>query len=283
VAKYLLIDTSVWLTLAEDPTLTKVLGDLATILDQNLAQLLVPAITLDEFERNRSAIAGRAEKQFQSAASKARSVVQLLSAEDREVLESLLKRAEKRVSADSELAASKLQTVKRLLTAPAVVKLVPPDHTRLRALDRALSKKAPFHKEKNSAADALILESFRDFVTSSIKPQDEAAFVTMNKRDFSDPKDERLPHPDFSDLFLSPDRRYAINLAEVLAGIQPAKNWSEEIAAYARAAARDTVCLFGGEHDFRDGAYLRSAYGGLTWQEWCSKCQTLRDTGDPWD
>ena len=33
----------------------------------------------------------------------------------------------------------------------------------------------------------------------------------------------------------------------------------------------------------RNGSYLRSRYGGLTWQLHCSKCGALYDTGDSWD
>ena len=46
-----------------------------------------------------------------------------------------------------------------------------------------------------------------------------------------------------------------------------------------------SVCIDGKSHVFLDenGAWLRSRFGGLTWQIRCSKCVLQYDTGDSWD
>lgn len=55
-----------------------------------------------------------------------------------------------------------------------------------------------------------------------------SAFVTHNKHDFSNMAgDEREPHPDLADLFLSADSTYALAIGEVLNDYAP--EWMEEI------------------------------------------------------
>ena len=85
----------------------------------------------------------------------------------------------------------------------------------------ALQRKAPFHKDKNSIGDAVLIEIYRDLLSAC--PADAAcAFVTHNKHDFSNMgNDERHPHPDLADLF--PDGRsiYALALGEVLNAYSP--------------------------------------------------------------
>ena len=57
---------------------------------------------------------------------------------------------------------------------------------------------APFHRDKNSFNDALIIEAYADCVKERIKPRDRFAFVTHNHRDFSDPTgNQKLPHSGF--------------------------------------------------------------------------------------
>ena len=90
------------------------------------------------------------------------------------------------------------------------------DAVLLRAGRRACERKAPFHREKNSIGDAILIEIYRDVLLT--RPSDlTCAFVTHNKHDFSNMAgDEREPHPDLAELF--PDARsvYALALGEVL-------------------------------------------------------------------
>ena len=70
-----------------------------------------------------------------------------------------------------------------------------------RVVDRGLDKRAPFHRSKNSVADALIIEMYASQVASAVA-DDRYALVTSNSDDFSLPNgDARLPHPDLAELF----------------------------------------------------------------------------------
>ncbi len=52
-----LIDTSVWLDLAQDPKQTSLIDPLDTMLSQRHMTLLVPRIVLTEFHKNRQRVA----------------------------------------------------------------------------------------------------------------------------------------------------------------------------------------------------------------------------------
>jgi hypothetical protein len=82
--------------------------------------------------------------------------------------------------------------------------LTPTDVEYARVVQRGLDKKAPFGFDKNSVADALLIELYSSQLEQA-DPGDVYCFVTSNHRDFSMPNgDHRQPHPDLADLF--PDR-----------------------------------------------------------------------------
>jgi hypothetical protein len=98
---------------------------------------------------------------------------------------------------------------------------------KLRAAQRAIDKLAPFHKDKNSIGDAILLETYRDLLATGGEDA-KSAFVTHNKHDFSDMKsDERMPHPDIAYLFATANSTYSLSLGELLK--QYAPEWMEEV------------------------------------------------------
>lgn len=101
------------------------------------------------------------------------------------------------------------------------------DEVKLRAAQRAVDKLAPFHKDKNSIGDTILIEIYRDDL-SKIDDETKLAFVTHNKHDFSNMTgDEREPHADLADLFLPANSSYSLAIGEVLNDYAP--EWMEEI------------------------------------------------------
>ena len=101
------------------------------------------------------------------------------------------------------------------------------DAAKLRAAQRAIEKRVPFHKDKNSIGDAILIEIYRDALAEA---SNEAAFafVTHNKHDFSNmAADEREPHPDLAELFASDRSSYSLAVGEVLNDYAP--EWMEEV------------------------------------------------------
>jgi hypothetical protein len=83
----------------------------------------------------------------------------------------------------------------------------PSDAERAGVVSRGLAKRAPFHRHKNSVADAMLVELY----ATAIREGGEGTFgfVTSNSDDFSvEMGDRRLPHPDIADLFNESTSKY---------------------------------------------------------------------------
>lgn len=92
-------------------------------------------------------------------------------------------------------------TVNRVLSLfDSAVKISISDAAKIKAAERAIAKLAPFHKQKNSVADAVLVEAFQEFRTAHAGEYESFRFVTHNINDFSS-KDHRKPHTDFADIF----------------------------------------------------------------------------------
>ncbi|WP_022887563.1 hypothetical protein [Glaciibacter superstes] len=89
-------------------------------------------------------------------------------------------------------------------------KLVPDDDIKRRVVDRGLAKHAPFHKHRNSVADALLIELY----AGEIDEAGEFAFVTSNSEDFSAVGvDRREPHADIAAAFDPANSNYRLGAA----------------------------------------------------------------------
>ena len=113
-----------------------------------------------------------------------------------------------------------IETVEQLMatTSPMIAS----DRTKIRAVERAVAKLAPFHLAKNSTVDALLIEMFAEAVEADREPRIHYYFVTRNTRDFSQQDgDNRLPHLDFAHIFAPDNCHYSTSTADVVRAIDP--------------------------------------------------------------
>jgi hypothetical protein len=117
-------------------------------------------------------------------------------------------------------ASATLDQIEKLLTASPTIE--PTEASKLHAAQRALEKRAPFHRDRNSMADALIIETYADRVRAKTASGTRFAFVTHNKTDFSAVDgNQKSPHPDIAGYFSRTKSLYFINLPELLRRIEP--------------------------------------------------------------
>jgi hypothetical protein len=91
--------------------------------------------------------------------------------------------------------------------------LVPGPDEHAGVVRRGLEKRAPLHRQKNSVADALLIEQYAAAVRQGDSEADNFAFVTSNHEDFSAAGgDRRRPHPDIADLFKGDDSDYYLGV-----------------------------------------------------------------------
>lgn len=201
----LLVDTSVWLDLAQRRDGQKWIVPMRVLIHQGKLQLLVPALVLEEFDRNRP----RAED---AVTTKVRERFRLLRNDleayaDDERRGQWLEEMTHHIPLISSMTLQNFSEISDLLRAGR--RLSPTNVDRARVIQRGLDKSAPLHQKKNSVADALLIEMYGSVVKRTRAKTDLYCFVTSNYQDFSVPNgDRRQPHPDLAGLFADDRSRY---------------------------------------------------------------------------
>ncbi len=219
----ILIDTSVWLELAKDQRQTPLLGVVEEMVKQKLATLIVPrVVVLDEFRRNRHRIITESTKSLSSHFRLVKDAVGKIGGNKRRmrVVLSHLDDVNHKIPIVGGAAANMLDRIEKLLTTSPSIE--PTDAVKPVTAQRAIDKRAPFHRDRNSMADALIIETYAECVQAKAASGTRFAFVTHNKSDFSVVNgNEKVPHADIAGYFSRIKSLYFINLAELLRRIEP--------------------------------------------------------------
>ena len=217
----MLIDTCVWLDLAKDAKQVPVLGVIEELLRLGMVEIIVPRVVLDEFRRNRERIAKESAKSLSTHFRLVKDAIGRVGGDKKKmrVVLSHLDDVDHKIPIIGGEAVGTLDRIERLLRACPIVETS--EAVRLRAAERALTKKAPFHRGKNAMADAILIETYADCVrakTSGVR----FAFVTHNKSDFSaEHGSHKVPHPDLASTFSRIKSLYFINLPEALRRVEP--------------------------------------------------------------
>lgn len=201
---YLLIDTSVWLDLAERRDGQRWIVPLRVLQFQKKLRLLVPALVIEEFDRNRPR---REDALTNSVIDRLRQFRRDLRGFAGERDEwALLDALQQQIPLVNTAAPQNFREIAELLRTGIVV--VPTGVEYARVVQRGLDKKAPYASGKNSVADALLIELYATHALHC-RPGDAYCFVTSNHTDFSTPNgDRRQPHPDLADLFADDHSHY---------------------------------------------------------------------------
>ena len=259
-----LIDTSVWLDLAENQRQTPLVEILQALVDDDKIALLVPQLVLDEFRANRERVAARSVRSLSSHFNLVKEAVTNApnDAKKDQVLE-YLSDLDHSIPIKGAATKSALDQIEKLLCAGALLKTS--DAAKLKAAERALSRKAPCHHEnKNSIADAMLVETYFEAVKSG-KPRERFAFVTHNKNDFSlVGGNQKEPHLDLAAGFSKIKSLYFITLADLIRKID---------GIYLEP---DVLKAMGYEFEPRGLSEMVAAMDELTEQVWFNRHMNLR-------
>jgi hypothetical protein len=217
-----LIDTCVWLDLAKDPKQHSLLGVIEEMVKQKLISLIVPRIVQVEFHRNRERIAKESAKSLSAHFKLVKDAVVKAGGDQRKAKTVLshLDDVGHKIPITGGAATQALDRIEKLLTDALPIEAI--DAVKIRAAERAINRKAPFHQEKNSMGDALIIETYRECIKDKSAKGHRFIFVTHNKSDFSlQNGNQKLPHRDLADLFSKIKSLYFINLPEALRRVDP--------------------------------------------------------------
>ncbi|EJZ8384442.1 PIN domain-containing protein [Klebsiella oxytoca] len=212
---YLFIDTCVWLTIAKSKNQHVLLEAFNQLLESNTAVIIIPDLVREEFLRNKERVIEATKQQIGAEFHKVKKIVGTYGGSDKEKVLDVLNDVGSRLPILSEVTAHTAEMIESLMDKS--VSLEASESVKLKAVMRALEKRAPFHRSKNSVADAILIELFHDFS----KDKDGVFhFITENYTDFSSLTDRRNHHSDFDEIFTG-NFYYHLDIAEAINSIEP--------------------------------------------------------------
>lgn len=194
----LMLDTCVWLELASKKGEMRALAAIEYLVEQGVITILLPALVQEEFERNKERVADQTRRRLSQECKLVKEVLASFGGEGKQQAIAAIDDVNHRLPILSEANHMTIARVEALFANAIVVPTS--DTAMLRAAQRAIAKTAPFHKDKNSVADAVLMEIFDEFRKAAWADYESFRFVTVNHHDFSD-IDHRKPHPDFAEIF----------------------------------------------------------------------------------
>lgn len=213
----LVADTCVWLDLAKDYRDQPVIGALEELIRGGQIELLVPAIVLEEFQRNKDRVLEETQRSLQSHLRLVREAVNRFRDDDGDkaaALKALNEVAHRILTSDEAVNTASIDRIETLLT--AAQKIPASDAVKKLVIERAISKNAPYHRDKNSVGDAIIIETYAELSAVNQKGV-EFAFVTHNWKDFSEVNgDRRRPHSDLAALFTPPASTFWVSMVDLI-------------------------------------------------------------------
>jgi hypothetical protein len=217
----LLIDTCVWLDVAKDYQQQAILAALEELIRQDYIALILPRTVVDEFARNKARVIEDSSRSLSSTLKRAKEAVEKFGdPRKKSTVLNQLNDVDYRLPTLGSAVADTVGRIEKLFADTLVVEIS--DSVKLRAAQRAIDKRAPFHRQRNGIDDAVLIEVYADKIGTKAAPGSRFAFVTHNIKDFSHPNaNNKLPHPDIAACFSRVRSLYFITLGEALRRVRP--------------------------------------------------------------
>jgi hypothetical protein len=208
---HLLIDTSTWIDLAQRRDGQRWIVALRVLIHQHQVNLLVPPLVLDEFDRNQPRVE---ESMTASIATRFKLIRQDLityGGDDDPNAVKVIDDLARHLPLVGAMTTRNFTEIRELLTNGQV--LAPSAEENRRVVERGLAKSAPLHRNRNSVADALLVELYGSATEAVDLDSEPHVFITSNSDDFSQPNgDKREPHADLANFFDSTGSKYALGV-----------------------------------------------------------------------
>lgn len=184
-------------------------------------ELLLPRTIVNEFARNKARAVEESTRSLSSTMKRVKEAVEKFGdPRQRGVVLRQLNDVDHRLPLLGESAVRAISQIEDLFAETPVTEIS--DVVKLRAAQRAIDKRAPFHRQRNGIDDAILIEVYADAVRAKTPGGTRFAFVTHNTKDFSHPSaSNKQPHPDLAACFSRSRSLYFITLGEALRRVQP--------------------------------------------------------------
>lgn len=217
----ILIDTCVWLDLAKDYQQQAILAALEELIRQKDVALILPRTVVDEFARNKARVIEESSRSLSSTLKRVKEIVEKFGEpQQKAMVLHQLNEVDHRLPTFGEMVVGTVARIEKLFACTPIIEIS--DAVKLRAAQRAIDKRAPFHRQRNGIDDAILIEVYADAVGTKVAAGSRFAFITHNTKDFSHPNaSNKLPHPDIAHHFSRVRSLYSITIGEALRRIQP--------------------------------------------------------------
>jgi hypothetical protein len=212
----LMFDTCVWLELSSKKSDLPILAAIEYLTGQGVIRLLLPNVVREEFQRNKDRVANQTRQRLSQECKVVKELVESFGGENKHQAISIINDVNHRLPILSEASYMTINRIEALFSGAINVDVS--DSSKVKAANRAIFKLAPFHKNKNSVADAVLVEIFDEFRQANSADYESFRFITVNHTDFSD-SDHRRPHPDLASIFSQPSSLYFITPSAALADL----------------------------------------------------------------
>ncbi|MEM1141431.1 MAG: PIN domain-containing protein [Pseudomonadota bacterium] len=217
----ILIDTCVWLDLAKDYQQQPILTALEGLVQARDVELILSQIVVDEFARNKHRVIETSSRSLSTTLKRAKeAIARFGDPRKRELVLGQLNDVDHRVPTLGSAAVFTVSQIEAIFATSTILPVT--DAVKLRAVQRAMDKRAPFHRQRNSIDDAILIETYADVVGAKSVPGTRFAFVTHNTKDFSHPSaNTKSPHPDIASCFSRVRSLYFTTLGDALRRVKP--------------------------------------------------------------
>ena len=217
----ILIDTCVWLNLAKDYQQQPILSALEELISHGDVELILPRTVVDEFDRNKDRVIADSTRSLSSTLKRAKEAVEKFgNPRQKDAVIGQLNDVDHRLPMLGSASTYTVGRIENIFTRTSVVEIT--DAVKIRAAQRAIDKRAPFHRQRNGIDDAILIEVYTDIVGAKTAPRARFAFVTHNTKDFSHPTaSNNRPHPDLAHCFSRIRSLYFTTLGDALRRVKP--------------------------------------------------------------
>ena len=197
---HLFVDTSTWLDLAKRRDGQRLIVPIRFLTFQGRLDVMVPRVVIDEFERNRPKVEASMTSEVTQRFKLIRRDLVLYGNDQQAEALAMVDQLAHQVPLIGAMTTRNFAEIREQLDRGTPIE--PTSDDRARVVDRGLVKVAPFHRSRNSVADALLIEMYCSTVASAASADDRYAFITSNSDDFSAVGgDNRDPHTDIAAAF----------------------------------------------------------------------------------
>ena len=233
----LILDVNIWMHHIAMDEPKGIFNELKEFIDSEEIYLLSNSIIIDEWKRNKETTINNVVAKIKKQSISALEIKEYLPADERERLADILEKYKTTEESRLKIALDRIDEIEKMITQSTQTEVT--KEMKLKIVDWALEKKAPFALKKNSVGDALIILSAIEHRKKNISKgfYPKGYFVSWNHTDYADLNDKDLIHPDLADMLEDANLHYhrhiglALKLApKDLMDIENYIDWSIEVA-----------------------------------------------------